>query len=115
MSQHIIAFVYKDEPLEVRIGWDAPMERYYVTVDVEEDFPLAQSDDGNRYSNLCDKNNDGSLPYQVKVLRRFGFAANTALVEALQEDCRQGVVNVQRKWSLCDAMTPCGADLYLDN
>lgn len=54
--RHTQKAVYNKRPVIVAMGWDVPLQGYFMTVEpVEEDNPDADDETGMIYSNLDDK------------------------------------------------------------
>jgi|GEM_PF-2262101 hypothetical protein len=76
MSQYEIEF----EELFAMIGWDRPLQYYFVVV------WRGSPDDSPVYSNLDDTDNDGSLDYQIEILKRYGIGLPPEIRARLEYD-----------------------------
>ena len=97
MSQHILNTVVSDGcPVQVMMGWDAPLQQYFLNIEVlAEDWApapgsdLIVSENGYLYSNLDDDYvcpTDEQLSYYQGQLARFGITVPPVLIENLKYD-----------------------------
>jgi len=79
-------------PVEVLMGWDKPLRRYYLVIDFPDsecDVPL--------YSNLNDPaaTRDGTLSYFVAKAKMLGLTLPTAIVARVEADAAEDLGNAE--------------------
>lgn len=93
MSQHYFETVYKGFPITVILGWDRPMQHFFMVIKKPAELigdPKYFHDDEVLYSNLYDANAYGhDLEYFGEVLRYFQIVAPASMfVQVLRDFLR---------------------------
>lgn len=100
MSQHSIEITYKDKPATVLVGWDHPLQRFYLVVDYDDDGSTDGSDNEDDdcgedvyiYTNLYDEVLDREphhyqdLGYFKKILENLGIQIPDQIWEKVKQD-----------------------------
>lgn len=78
MSRHVFRSTYNGQPVKVQMGWDAPLQHYFMVVTLES-LPTKSENDDNWpvYSNLGDSAISGGtsdLEYYWRKLDDLGIA-----------------------------------------
>ena len=113
MSQHTVTVKYNEKNVEVLMGWDAPLQRYFMVIeepfddtpfdenaDVEFDDEDFDGIDQPIYSNLNDEklvenpSLSKSITYFANKLKEFNIIVPQEMIEAVVED---GINNVGNK------------------
>lgn len=56
MSQHFCDSEYQGKPVEVLIGWDKPLQQFFMVIEYKNDEDIPEDDlEGYVYSNLTDE------------------------------------------------------------
>lgn len=97
MSQHHFETVHKDHPITVILGWDRPMQHFFLVIRKPAELtgdPKYFFDDEVLYSNLYDTNPFGhDLDYYSEVLRHFQIVVPANMFVQVQRDAIRNVGN----------------------
>ena len=96
MSQHIFTTAHKGRPIEIMIGWDRPLQGYFMVIEYTD----GADDDDNPYlySNLNDADLPSSHPKELsEFLARLKSLALAVPQKMLQEVLEDGRANVGNK------------------
>ena len=94
MSQHITPVVHNGKNAEVLVGWDAPLQRFFLVVE-DMDFKYTDDDEEDSeiiYSNLLDKNlptfsiNYQDLGYFKRILENLKIQIPEEIWQKVLED-----------------------------
>lgn len=109
VTQHYIKTTHVNEPVEVLIGWDRPLQRFFLVVEksnIECNDDYFQDVGDYIYNNLDDKNlHDGSFQYQNLDYFK-GMLANLKILvpenlwEDLLNDKKLNLGNAKTRWDL---------------
>lgn len=86
MSRHYFQTTYAGKPVEVLMGFDRPLNGFFMVIDYlepEED----DENDGYIYSNMLEKNShpDSLTPY-LKKLAELGISIPTEMIQEIEMD-----------------------------
>lgn len=94
MSQHFLRTKNDEQVLIATIGWDTPLNYYFLLIQNEGD-----KSDSFLFDNLSkDINYNRSLDFYIDVLTKFGFTIPDQLVNSLINDKINKVQNHSKKW-----------------
>jgi hypothetical protein len=94
MSQHIYKTTHQDRPIEVLIGWDRPLQGFFMMIDwLDEE----NDSDEYLYSNLDDLNLQNSHPkelsYFLERLSVLGVVVPQKMLQEVLKDQRENAGN----------------------
>ncbi len=91
MSQHFLYADLDGQQVEIQMGWDTPMDWYYLLISPVLDNEVI---DDPIYSNLDEPNaNSNDLSFYVGVCRKMGIDIPIEMVEGIEEDRRTRRMN----------------------
>ena len=91
MSQHYFNTRIGGKSYIVQMGWDKPLQRYYLVINnLDGDEPL--------YSNLCDPNCTHTLDYFVEVLEQYAIKLPHDYLDNIRFDREHNNVNQIHKY-----------------
>ncbi|EQM83537.1 hypothetical protein L683_25320 [Pseudomonas aeruginosa WC55] len=97
MSQHYFETVHKEFPIAVLLGWDRPMQHFFLVIKKPADLigdPKYFHDDEVLYSNLYDANVFGhDLEYFGEVLRHFQIVVPASMFAQVLRDSLRNIGN----------------------
>jgi len=92
MSQHLYLSAYKGQPVSILMGWDRPMQRFFMVIELEKA-------EGIVYSNLDDPDlgSDGGLPdslaHFAEKLDELGLSVPALMIQQIEIDAANNVGN----------------------
>lgn len=97
MSQHFLKFFHERSGCDVRIqlGWDRPLQGFYLVALKEDQDSLPDDDDGVVYSNLNDVGHPKDLSIFKRVSNQLGFPIPDVMWRAAYLDSQHNAVNKQ--------------------
>lgn len=97
MSRHYFATSHKGFPITVYLGWDRPMQYFFLVIEKPADLvdeTMQVEDDDYLYSNLHEDDPFGhGLDYYRCVLQHFQIAVPESLFTAVQHDAEGNAGN----------------------
>lgn len=97
MSAHLMKTEVDGRALEVQIGWDRPLQYFYLVVE-----DPGSTSDSPVYSNLddpvCARNPRVPLEHFIKRLGELGIELPNAILEEVRRDCAGDVGNRVVEW-----------------
>ncbi|ELI8126401.1 hypothetical protein ACRRQX_000237 [Yersinia enterocolitica] len=112
MSQHYFDASHKGFPIIVVLGWDRPMQYFFMTIEKPAgliDDAMLVEDDHFLYSNLHETDPFGhDLDYYREVLRFFQIIVPESLFREAQSDAERNVGNRLTRHQVDGAFTELG-------
>jgi hypothetical protein len=94
MSQHIYKTEYQGRPIEVQIGWDRPLQGFYMVIDW---LDADDNEDEYLYSNLDDLTLPSTHPNELSCflaqLSRLGIVVPQKMLQAVISDQQENAGN----------------------
>jgi hypothetical protein len=104
MSQHVIELEHKGKEIEVLIGWDRPLQRFFLVIEEIESEDV-EPDEEYIYSNLNDSNlPDGcdeytNLEYFKGILQMLGIEIPQQIFIEVYKNMEDNVGNRDVTWN----------------
>ncbi|MBM5458535.1 hypothetical protein H8F21_13280 [Pseudomonas sp. P66] len=97
MSQHYLKFFHERSGCDVRVqlGWDRPLQGFYMVALKENQDALPDGDDGVVYSNLYDVGHTADLTHYKEVSKQLDFPIPDVMWRAAYLDFQHNAVNKQ--------------------
>lgn len=95
MSRHFLKAVINNDPVEIQIGWDAPLQYFYLVIEKDSDGDIPF------YSNIFDDERGvGELNYFIKLLSKWKIKLPDQLIKSLEDDRINNTMNTDINWDL---------------
>lgn len=95
MSQHSLKFYHEPTACVVRVqlGWDKPLQGFYMVALKEDQEDLADDDEGVVYSNLYDVGHPSCQSHFRDIAKSLGFPVPEAMWRGAYSDSQYNVSN----------------------
>lgn len=95
MSQHYFFTQHQDEPIKVFMGYDKPLDGYFLVIEKEEDSDNDdEDDDGLLYSNLFEEcSHPNNLDGYLAVLKTMNIVLPQQMLDEITQDFLHRVGN----------------------